>query len=200
MILLIDNYDSFVHNLARYVSELGETRHIARNDALSVEAALALEPSAIIISPGPRAPRDAGISVELIRAAAGHIPLLGVCLGHQCIAEAFGGRTVRAHRPVHGKAAAIHHSGKGLFDAMPNPFQAARYHSLIAELDDNGPLHPTAWTQDGTLMALAHARWPIWGVQFHPESILTGEGHRLIANFLRLARPGAAERNQKASA
>lgn len=198
MILLIDNYDSFVHNLARYVGELGETRHIVRNDALSIDAALALKPDAIILSPGPRTPGKAGISVGLIRAAAGHIPLLGVCLGHQCIAEAFGGRTVPARRPVHGQAAAIHHRGEGLFDALPNPFQAARYHSLVAELDEDGPLRPTAWTQDGTLMALAHERWPIWGVQFHPESILTDEGHRLIANFLRLAH--TPEHNQKVSA
>ena len=188
MILLIDNYDSFVHNLARYVGELGQHRKVVRNDALTVADALDLDPQAIILSPGPCTPGEAGISVDLVRAAAArHVPVLGVCLGHQCIAEAFGGRTVRAARPVHGKPSAIHHDGGGLFAGLPNPFDAGRYHSLIAEIDQRGPLRETARTADGVPMAVAHEALPVYGVQFHPESVLTRTGHDLIANFLRLA-------------
>lgn len=192
MILLIDNYDSFVHNLARYVGELGYQRNVIRNDAISVPQVLARAPRAIILSPGPCGPSEAGISVELVRAAAkAEIPLLGVCLGHQCIAAAFGG-SIKRTTPVHGKPAAIHHDGKDLFEGIPTPFTAARYHSLMAELPPHGPLHPTAQLEDGALMALAHQTRPIYGVQFHPESVLTEHGHKLLGNFLRMA--SSAER------
>lgn len=187
MILLIDNYDSFVHNLARYVGELGRARRVVRNDALTVEEALALRPRAIILSPGPCGPDGAGISVALVTAAAkAHLPLLGVCLGHQAIAVAFGGR-VRRTAPVHGKPSRILHDGTGLFAEVPSPFAAARYHSLVADLPEGGPLRITATSEDGTLMALAHESLPLFGVQFHPESVLTEHGHLLLSNFLTLA-------------
>jgi anthranilate synthase component 2/para-aminobenzoate synthetase component 2 len=187
MILLIDNYDSFVHNLARYVGELGHARQVVRNDALTVDDVLARAPDAIVLSPGPCGPDEAGISVALARAAAeARIPLLGVCLGHQCIAAAFGG-VIRRTIPVHGKPASISHDGAGIFEGIPNPFTAARYHSLAAELAPHGPLRRTAETADGTLMALAHEAAPVYGVQFHPESVLTEHGHRLLGNFLDLA-------------
>ena len=188
MILLIDNYDSFVHNLARYVGELGLEREVARHDALSVEDAIARKPRAIILSPGPCGPDSAGISVPLVRAAAANdIPLLGVCLGHQAIAVAFGGNCPRAAKPVHGKPAHIHHDGSGIFRGLPQDFTAARYHSLLAELPKSGPLRACAHTPDGELMALAHESAPIFGVQFHPESVLTEHGHDLLANFLEIA-------------
>lgn len=192
MILLIDNYDSFVHNLARYVGELGYERDVIRNDAVSVAGILARAPRAIILSPGPCGPEEAGISVELVRAAAeAGIPLLGVCLGHQCIAAAFGGIVTQTD-PVHGRPAIVHHDGKGLFDGIPNPFTAARYHSLMVELAPHGPLRPTAHLEDGTLMALVHQTRPVYGVQFHPESVLTEHGHKLLGNFLHIA--SSAER------
>lgn len=188
MILLIDNYDSFVHNLARYVGELGFARRVIRNDAISVAEALALRPQAIILSPGPCGPDEAGISVPLAKAAAGAgVPLLGVCLGHQAIAAAFGGRIHRT-APVHGKPARIAHDGTGIFADVPSPFTAARYHSLAAELAMDGPLRATAQSEDGVLMALAHESLPIFGVQFHPESVLTEHGHLLLSNFLALGR------------
>ncbi|MDO8837849.1 MAG: aminodeoxychorismate/anthranilate synthase component II [Parvibaculum sp.] len=188
MILVIDNFDSFVHNLARYIGELGHERRTIRTDAITVEEAVALRPQAILLSPGPCGPDKAGISVPLTRAAAENgIPLLGVCLGHQAIAAAFGGHIRRAARPVHGKPARIAHDGAGIFHGLPNPFTAARYHSLIAELPENGPLRATAFAEDGTLMALAHETLPVFGVQFHPESVLTEHGHALLANFLTLA-------------
>ena len=185
MILLIDNYDSFVHNLARYVGELGFERTVVRNDSVSVQEALALKPKAIILSPGPKAPADAGVCVGLVKASAGKIPLLGICLGHQCIAEAYGGRTVRAKTPRHGKASSIRHDGTGLFAGLPNPFPAARYHSLVSELPADGPLMETARAEDdGELMGLAHKSLPVYGLQFHPESVLTRQGHALLKNFL----------------
>ncbi|KAB7742067.1 aminodeoxychorismate/anthranilate synthase component II [Parvibaculum sedimenti] len=194
MILLIDNYDSFVHNLARYVGELGYEREVVRNDAITVGEALAREPEAIILSPGPCGPDEAGISVALARAAAeAHVPLLGVCLGHQCIAAAFGG-TVRRTAPMHGKPARIRHDGTGIFRKVPSPFTAARYHSLVANLAEEGPLRATAHSEDGTLMALAHTQAPIHGVQFHPESVLTEHGHLLLANFLNADAGMAARR------
>ncbi|MDE1173122.1 MAG: aminodeoxychorismate/anthranilate synthase component II [Parvibaculaceae bacterium] len=197
MILIIDNYDSFVWNLARYVGELGHERMVVRNDAISVEGALALAPDAIILSPGPCGPAEAGISVALVHAAArARLPLLGVCLGHQAIAAAFGGTVRRAARPRHGKPSPIHHDGHPLFDGMANPFEAGRYHSLVAGLDPEGPLRTIAQADDdGELMALAHETLPIIGVQFHPESVLTTDGHRLLGNFLKLgsrAMPEAA--------
>ncbi len=191
MILLIDNYDSFVHNLARYVGELGETREVIRNDAASADEIIARAPRAIIISPGPCGPDEAGVSVPLVHAAArARIPLLGVCLGHQCIAAAFGG-TIRRAEPVHGRASLIRHQGHALFDGLPDAFPAARYHSLIAELGDDTPLQAIAQLDDGTLMALAHHNLPIYGVQFHPESVLTPQGHRLLRNFLNITAPPA---------
>jgi anthranilate synthase/aminodeoxychorismate synthase-like glutamine amidotransferase len=193
MILVIDNFDSFVHNLARYIGELGHERRTIRTDAITVEGALALKPQAIVLSPGPCGPDKAGISVPLVKAAAERgIPLLGVCLGHQAVAAAFGGNIVRAAKPVHGKPARIAHGGAGIFHGLPSPFIAARYHSLIAELPEGGPLRATAFADDGTLMALAHETLPIFGVQFHPESVLTEHGHALLANFLALSRAKAA--------
>lgn len=188
MILVIDNFDSFVHNLARYIGELGRERQTIRTDEITVAEAIALRPDAIVLSPGPCGPDKAGISIPLVRAAAENgIPLLGVCLGHQAIAAAFGGAISRAPRPVHGKASAIHHDGSALFNGIPSPFMAGRYHSLIAELPQGGPLHLTAQTEDGVPMGLAHETLPLFGVQFHPESVLTEHGHRLLGNFLDLA-------------
>jgi anthranilate synthase/aminodeoxychorismate synthase-like glutamine amidotransferase len=189
MILVIDNFDSFVHNLARYVGELGCERRTIRTDEISVAEAIALQPEAIILSPGPCGPDKAGISVPLVQAAAERkIPLLGVCLGHQAIAATFGGRVIRAPRPVHGKASPIRHDGSALFDAIPSPFMAGRYHSLVAELQPGSPLRFTAFTQDDVPMALAHETLPLFGVQFHPESVLTEHGYGLLENFLRIAR------------
>lgn len=200
MILLIDNYDSFVHNLARYVGELGYARRVVRNDAIAIDEVLASAPDAIILSPGPCGPDEAGISVALARAAAeARIPLLGVCLGHQCIAAAFGGAIHRT-APVHGKPARITHDGSGIFKSIPSPFIAARYHSLVAELAPGGPLRATAHVEDGTLMALEHQDAPVFGVQFHPESVLTEHGHRLLGNFLDLASRPHAPQSIRASA
>jgi anthranilate synthase component 2 len=189
MLLLIDNYDSFTWNLYHYLGELGAEVRVARNDALDVTAALALRPAGIVISPGPGTPDDAGITLELIRAAAGRLPILGVCLGHQAIAQVHGARIVRAPVPMHGKVSRIEHDGTGLFAGLPSPLEATRYHSLVAERDTVGdPLLVNAWTADGLIMALRHRRLPIHGVQFHPESIETALGKRLLGNFLTLAR------------
>jgi anthranilate synthase/aminodeoxychorismate synthase-like glutamine amidotransferase len=193
VILLIDNYDSFVHNLARYVRELGEETLVKRNDAISVAGIAALRPEAIIVSPGPCTPREAGVSNAAIAALGATIPILGVCLGHQCLAEALGGRVVRAARPRHGKTSPIHHDGSGLFAGIPSPFDATRYHSLIVErasLPES--LEVVATTPDDEIMALRHRAWPVWGVQFHPESVLTQHGHALLRNFLALREARAA--------
>lgn len=189
MILLIDNYDSFVHNLARYLSELGVTHKIVRNDQQSADNLLSDRPEAIILSPGPCTPKEAGVSIELVKQAAEQaIPLLGVCLGHQTIADAFGGATIRAGKPRHGKTSPVHHNGHPLFKDHPNPFTATRYHSLVADIGSAVELAPLAHaTDDGELMAMAHRTLPIFGVQFHPESILTMCGHQLLMNFLDLA-------------
>jgi anthranilate synthase component 2 len=188
MLLLIDNYDSFAYNLVHYLGEEGASCVVRRNDAISVEDALAMTPQAIVLSPGPCTPDEAGICVELVRAAAGRVPLLGVCLGHQAIGQAFGGKVVRASVPMHGKLSAIRHDGTGLFRGLPSPFRATRYHSLIVERASlPADLAVTAETEDGTIMGLAHRRHPVWGVQFHPESIATEHGHRLLANFLEIA-------------
>ena len=186
MILLIDNYDSFVHNLARYVEELGFACRVARNDAIGAQQALALRPGAVILSPGPCAPDEAGICLRLAAAVAarGDIPLLGVCLGHQAIAQALGGRVRPARRPMHGMQARILHDGSALFAGLPATFAAGRYHSLAADLAPDGELRETAWDEDGEVMAFAHRAAPVFGVQFHPESILSQHGHRLLANFL----------------
>ena len=194
MILVVDNYDSFVHNLARYVRELGWTTEVVRNDALTVEEAAELHPTHVVISPGPCTPNEAGISVPLVRRLGPLVPILGVCLGHQCIGQAFGGQIVRARRPMHGKASAIRHDGTGVFAGLPNPLRAARYHSLVVEPDHlPEELAVTARSEEGEIMALRHRRHPIVGVQFHPEAILTEHGHDLLRNFLEgpAADPGA---------
>jgi anthranilate synthase component 2 len=185
MILLIDNYDSFVYNLARYVRELGETPIVRRHDALTVDEILADPPSHIIISPGPCSPAEAGISTELVARAGSSIPILGVCLGHQCIGAAYGGEIVRAGRPMHGKTSRIHHRGTGLFTGLPSPFRATRYHSLVIAPASVPPeLEVIATSEDGEIMAVQHVRDPVYGVQFHPESVLTEQGYRLLDHFL----------------
>jgi anthranilate synthase component 2 len=185
MILLIDNYDSFVYNLARYVRELGETPLVRRHDALTVEDVLDLAPSHIIISPGPCSPREAGISTELVRRAGERVPILGVCLGHQCIGAAYGGVIARAGVPMHGKISRIHHEGAGIFSGLPSPFIATRYHSLvIAPGSIPSALRVTATSEDGEIMAVQHVTYPVYGVQFHPESVLTEHGYRLLDHFL----------------
>ncbi|HEX7336455.1 MAG TPA: aminodeoxychorismate/anthranilate synthase component II [Gemmatimonadales bacterium] len=185
MILLIDNYDSFVYNLARYVRELGETPLVRRHDAVSVDEVVALAPSHIIISPGPCSPKEAGISTELVRQVGGTIPILGVCLGHQCIGAAYGGEIVRAGAPMHGKVSRIHHTGAGLFAGLPSPFSATRYHSLVIAPASVPPwLRVTATSEDGEIMAVQHTEHPVHGVQFHPESVLTEHGYRLLDHFL----------------
>jgi para-aminobenzoate synthetase component 2 len=197
VILVLDNYDSFVFNVARYFEEIGRPTEVVRNDAATVEQIEAMAPEAIVISPGPCAPAQAGISLDLIRRVSGRIPILGVCLGHQAIGEAFGGRVVRARRPLHGRASRVEHDDAGLFQGMPNPVSVGRYHSLIVEFDEgyDGPLVVTGRSEEGEVMALAHREHPTFGVQFHPESILTEGGHRLLQNFL-----SAAEARQKCSA
>ena len=191
MILLIDNYDSFVYNLARYVRELGEEAVVRRHDATTPDEIAALDPSRIIISPGPCSPAEAGISIEVIRRLGPTIPILGVCLGHQCIGAAYGAGIARAGRPVHGKPSRIAHDGRGLFAGLPNPFPAARYHSLaIARAGLPAELRVTATAEDGEIMAVEHVRHPVTGLQFHPESVLTEHGYVLLDRFLH----GAASR------
>ncbi len=188
MILVIDNYDSFTYNLVHYLNELGAETLVRRNDALSVPEAVGLRPEAVLLSPGPCAPDQAGICLPLLSDAPQDLPILGVCLGHQAIGQAFGGDVVRAKSIMHGKTSRIHHNGKGIFAGLPNPFTATRYHSLAvdrATLPDE--LEVTAWTDDGEIMGFQHKTRPIHGVQFHPESIATEGGHDLLANFLALA-------------
>jgi len=193
MLLLIDNYDSFTYNLYHYLGELGADVQVRRNDALTVSEALALRPDAIVISPGPCDPDRAGISLELARAAADRCPVLGVCLGHQAIAQAFGGKIVRAPQIMHGKLSPIEHEGEGLFQGLPSPFAATRYHSLIVEPASlPACLTVTARTAEGVIMGLAHRQRPVYGVQFHPESIATEHGHRLLRNFLAVVPAAAA--------
>ena len=185
MILLIDNYDSFVYNLMHFLGELGADIEVRRNDALSAGEALAMRPEAIVISPGPCDPDKAGICLELVEKAAGRVPLFGVCLGHQCIGQAFGGDVLRAPVCMHGKLSRIHHDGTGVFAGLPSPFEATRYHSLVVErgtMPDE--LAVNAWTEDGLAMGLRHRTLDVHGVQFHPESIASEHGHRLLANFL----------------
>jgi anthranilate synthase/aminodeoxychorismate synthase-like glutamine amidotransferase len=185
MILLIDNYDSFVYNLARYVRELGEEPVVRRHDAASLEEIEAMAPSHIIISPGPCSPAEAGVSTDVVRALGHRIPILGVCLGHQCIGAAYGGDIVRAGRPMHGKISRIHHSGRGLFSGLPTPFMATRYHSLvIAPGSVPAALQVTATSDDGEIMAVQHVEHPVYGVQFHPEAVLTEHGYRILDHFL----------------
>ncbi len=186
MLLLVDNYDSFTYNLAHYLGELGAEVDVRRNDALTAEQALALKPSHIVLSPGPCTPKEAGISLDLVKlAAAEKIPLLGVCLGHQSIGMAFGGKIVQTPVPMHGKVSQIRHDGANLFQGLPSPFAATRYHSLIVERDSMPEeLIITAETDDDTVMGLRHVALPIYGVQFHPESIATEHGHAMLKNFL----------------
>jgi len=187
MILMIDNYDSFTWNLVQYLGELGNTPDVVRNDEISVEDAVRRKPQAIVISPGPGRPSDAGISRGVIERLSGKVPILGVCLGHQCIGEVFGGKVVRADRLVHGKTSAVIHTGRGLFLDVDNPFQATRYHSLIVARDTlPNVLQVMAWTPENEIMAVRHKDHETWGVQFHPESILTTCGKDLLRNFLRL--------------
>ncbi len=188
MILLIDNYDSFVYNLARYFEQLGQRTRVVRNTAVDPADVRSLRPAAIVFSPGPCAPDRAGCSLEVVRQLHAEIPMLGICLGHQAIAQAFGGRIVRAREPVHGRASAIHHNGRGVFAGLPSPLRGCRYHSLVAE-ETSLPscLEAMARTEDGTLMAIQHHKLPVLGLQFHPESILTEHGYALLAAFLRLA-------------
>jgi anthranilate synthase/aminodeoxychorismate synthase-like glutamine amidotransferase len=185
VVVLIDNRDSFVHNLARYVRELGRPTAVLRCDEVSVAEVAALDPSHVLISPGPCTPREAGVSVPLVRALGATTPILGVCLGHQCIGEAYGGRVVRALRPMHGKASPIAHDGTGIFAGLPDPLHATRYHSLVIAPDGlPGDLVVTARSEEGEIMAVRHRRHPVIGLQFHPESILTEHGHALVRAFL----------------
>jgi anthranilate synthase component 2 len=185
LLLLIDNYDSFTYNLVQYLGELGANVHVHRNDVLTLEQIGAWAPEQIVISPGPCTPSDAGISVPLIRRFAGAIPILGVCLGHQAIGQAFGGNIVRATQVMHGKVSPVAHDGRGVFTGLPSPLTATRYHSLAIERRSMpGCLEVTATSADGEVMGVRHRQWPVEGVQFHPEAILTEHGHALLSNFL----------------
>jgi len=187
MVLMIDNYDSFTYNLVQYMGELGADVDVVRNDAISLEEIEARSPARIVISPGPCTPSEAGISVPLIQRFAGRVPMLGVCLGHQAIGQAFGGRVVRAQRVMHGKLSPVTHAGTGVFEGLPSPFKATRYHSLAIERDSlPATLEVTATAEDGEIMGVRHRDYAIEGVQFHPEAILTEHGKRLLANFLGL--------------
>ncbi len=188
MLLMLDNYDSFTYNLVQYFQELGEEVRVFRNDKITVDGIAALAPRRLVVSPGPCSPTEAGISVEAIRQLAGRVPILGVCLGHQSMAHAFGGRVVRAERLMHGKTSPVFHTKQGLFAGLSCPFDATRYHSLIVERDSLPEVfNITAWTEADEIMGMEHCRLPLWGVQFHPESILTVEGKRLLKNFLSLS-------------
>ncbi len=192
MLLMIDNYDSFTYNLVQYLGELGEDVRVFRNDRITVAEIENQKPELIVISPGPCTPNEAGVSVETIRELGGKIPILGVCLGHQSIGQAYGGKIVRAKNLMHGKTSMIHHAGKGVFAGLPDPFEATRYHSLVIERESvPDVLEITAWTDDGEIMGVRHKTLPVEGVQFHPESILTQHGHELLANFLKSHRRAA---------
>ena len=188
MILVIDNYDSFTYNLVHYLNELGAETQVVRNDALTAEQAIALKPQGVLLSPGPKTPNEAGVCLDLVAKAPDDLPIFGVCLGHQTIGQVFGGKVVHAMALMHGKTSLIHHEGKGVFKGLKNPFTATRYHSLSVRKEDLPPqLEVTAWTDDGEIMGVQHRTRPIYGVQFHPESIATECGHELLANFLDLA-------------
>ena len=187
MILMIDNYDSFTYNLVQYLGELGEDLKVFRNDKISIDRIRKLRPQRIVISPGPGRPEDAGISKAVIRVFAGKIPILGVCLGHQCIGEVYGGRIINAKKLMHGKTSLIYHNSKGIFKNIPNPFEATRYHSLLVERSSlPACLEICAWTKEKEIMGLIHRDYPLFGVQFHPESILTGAGKDILRNFLKI--------------
>ena len=188
MILVVDNYDSFTYNLVHYLNELGAETLVHRNDALSAEEAIALKPEGVLLSPGPCTPNEAGVCLDLLAKAPEDLPILGVCLGHQAIGQAFGGEVIRAASLMHGKTSPMHHTGKGVFAGLPNPFTATRYHSLSVRRETMPEvLEITAWTEDGEVMGLQHVSRPIFGVQFHPETIATEGGHALLSNFLDLA-------------
>ncbi|MDQ0340664.1 anthranilate synthase/aminodeoxychorismate synthase-like glutamine amidotransferase [Caldalkalibacillus uzonensis] len=190
MIVMIDNYDSFTYNLVQYLGELGEELHVYRNDAIDLQGIQRLNPDYIMISPGPCTPNEAGISLDVIRHFAGKIPIFGVCLGHQSIAQVFGGKVVRAERVMHGKTSPIYHDGKTVFDQVPSPFEATRYHSLIVDKESlPSELEVSAWTEEGEIMAIRHKHLPIEGVQFHPESIITQHGKTLLKNFIQYYAP-----------
>jgi len=185
MLLMIDNYDSFTYNLVQYLGELGQDVKVVRNDEMTADEVQRLAPARIVLSPGPCTPNEAGISLEVVHRFAGRVPILGVCLGHQAIGQAFGGKVVHARALMHGKVSQVHHAGAGVFRGLPTPFQATRYHSLAIERASCPPeLEITAWTEDGEIMGVRHRSLPVEGVQFHPESILTEHGHALLANFL----------------
>jgi len=187
-VAVIDNYDSFVYNLVQRLGELGARVTVVRNDAIGAAELAELEPSAVVISPGPCTPDEAGISLDVVRLMGAHTPLLGVCLGHQAVGQAYGGRVVRAPRVMHGKLSAIHHDGAGVFAGLPRPFEATRYHSLVVERESlPDMLEVTAWTDDGLVMGVRHRSHPVVGVQFHPESICTPDGYALLASFLDFA-------------
>jgi anthranilate synthase/aminodeoxychorismate synthase-like glutamine amidotransferase len=189
MVLVIDNYDSFTYNLVQYLGELGAEPEVYRNDQISISKIKKLRPTRIVISPGPCTPNEAGISNEVIRTFSGQIPILGVCLGHQCLGQVFGGKVVRAARIMHGKTSEIFHNGKTIFKNLPNPFPATRYHSLLVEKKSLPQvLEITAWTDRNEIMGLKHRQHPTWGVQFHPESIMTQEGKKLLKSFLQLTK------------
>lgn len=191
MVVVLDNYDSFTYNLVQYLAELGAKIVVYRNDRLTVEELAELNPAALVISPGPGRPDEAGISVEAVRRLAPRVPILGVCLGHQAIAVAFGGRVGPAPELMHGKVSDVRHRGEGIYRGVPDPFEATRYHSLVVERADlPSDLEVTAWTEDGQVMGIRHRRFPVEGVQFHPESILTRPGKLILRNFLRLAEQG----------
>ena len=187
MLLMIDNYDSFTYNLVQYLGELGQELKVYRNNKITIAEIEAMKPERIVISPGPCTPKEAGISIDVIRHFAGKVPVLGVCLGHQAMGEAFGGDVIRAPYLMHGKTSMIHHDGKTIFAGLPNPFEATRYHSLIIKRETLPPaLEISAWTEDGIIMGVRHKQFKVEGVQFHPESILTGAGKDLLRNFLKL--------------
>ena len=199
MLLMIDNYDSFTYNLVQYFGELGQAVEVRRNDAIDVAGIEALKPAAIVISPGPCTPDQAGVSLEVLEKLSGRVPILGVCLGHQSLGQAFGGKVVRAKTIMHGKTSQVHHNGTGVFAGLPSPFEATRYHSLVVEKESLPDcLEVTAWTLDGNggfdeIMGLRHKALPVEGVQFHPESILTQHGHDMLRNFLALGASAGAE-------
>jgi anthranilate synthase/aminodeoxychorismate synthase-like glutamine amidotransferase len=187
MLLMLDNYDSFTYNLVQYLGELGQDLKVYRNDKITIAEIEALKPERIVISPGPCTPKEAGISIDVIKHFSGKVPILGVCLGHQSMGEAFGGDVIRAPYLMHGKTSLIHHDGKTIFAGLPNPFEATRYHSLIIKKETlPSVLEVSAWTDDGIIMGVRHKRFKVEGVQFHPESILTGAGKDLLRNFLKL--------------
>ena len=189
MILMIDNYDSFTYNLVQYLGELGGDLQVYRNDKITIAEIKKLKPGYIVISPGPKWPKDAGISKEVIKTFAGKVPILGVCLGHQCIGEVFGGKVVLAGRLMHGKTSMIYHNSKTIFEGIPNPFEATRYHSLLVEREDlPSALEVVAETKEKEIMGIKHNKFPVWGIQFHPESILTKEGKQILKNFLKMGK------------